>query len=189
MDDYEEVTDVVEVPKNTGIDGFLQVIRTYLRVPRVQDINIDARGRVTVRRWAKPNDSERNVGVDFEALSPSGVARNAHVEEVSMYDGANAAVVLGGLLDRCANDQLKPLAFLTGANPALWDWYKTTTGVRLRNRSALHGLPLYTDRELPDTALLLAAGYGRDAALIDARTVYKLEMPAYEIPDTTVEVL
>jgi hypothetical protein len=189
MQEWKEVTDVVEVPKNTGLDGFLQVVKTYLRVPRVQDMRIDARGRVTVRRFAPPDDSERNVGIDFSSLSPSGIIRNTQVEEVAMYEGANAAVVLGGMLDRVATEKLKPLAFMTGADSVLWDWYKMTTGVRLRNKDSLHGLSLYTDRALPDTALLLVVGYGKDAALVDARASYKLEMPVYEFPDTTVEVL
>lgn len=189
MTDWQEVTDVVEVPKNTGLDGFLQVIRSYLKTPRVQDITIDARGKVSIRRFVRPADSDRNVGVDFASLAPSGIVRNTEVEEVVMYEGVSAAVALGSLLDRVSTDKLKPLAFMTGANSVLWDWYKMTTGVRLRDKGNLHGLPLHTDRLLPDTVLILVVGYGKDAALVDARASYKLEMPAYEFPDTTVEVL
>lgn len=189
MDEFKKVTDTIEVPANTGLDGFLETIRTYLRMPRVQEIRIDARGKVVVERFAREDDSDRNVGVDFGELQPHSIVRNSQVEEVAMYDGANASVVIGSLLDMVAVAQLKPLAFMTGADSALWDWYKMTTGVRLKNKDSLHGLPLYKDRALPDSALVLAAGYGRDAALVDTRQAYKLEMPVYEYPGTTVEVM
>jgi hypothetical protein len=188
MDELEKITDTIDVPANTGTDGFLHTIRTFLRMPRVQEIRIDARGRVTVERYAKRDDSDRNVGVDFGELQPHAIVRNSHVEEVAVYEGANAAVVLGSLLDLVDIAQLKPLAFMTGADSSLWDWYKTTTGVRLKSTDSLFGLPLYKDRALPDSALLLAAGFGRDAALVDTRRAYKLEMPVYEYPGTTVEV-
>jgi hypothetical protein len=189
MSEFKEVTDVVEVPKNAGIDGFLLTIRTYLRKPRVQEITIDARGKVSVRRYVRSDDSDRNVGIDFDGLQPAGVVRNAHVEEVSVFEGANAAVVIGGLLDMVAVAQLKPLAFMTGAGSALWDWYRITTNVALKNRESLHGLPLYLDRQIPDTALVLAAGFGRDAALVDTRNAFKIEIPTYNVPETTVEVM
>lgn len=190
-DEFQEVVDEINVPPNTGEAGFIHTIRTYLRMPRVQEINIDSRGTVRVRRFAKQNDSDRNVGVDveFTQLQPHGVVRNTHVEEVSFYEGANAAVVLGGLLDLVAVSQLRPLAFMTGADSALWEWYRVSTGVPLKNRENLHGFPVLTDRALPDTALILAAGYGRDAALVDTRTAFKIEMPTYSYPETTVEVI
>jgi len=41
---------------------------------------------------------------------------------------------------------------------------------------------------LPDTALVLAAGFGRDAALVDTRRAFKIEIPTYRVPETNVEV-
>jgi hypothetical protein len=189
MDEYKEVQDVIEVPKNAGLDGFLHTIRTYLRKPRVQEIVIDARGKVTVRRYVRADDSDRNVGIDFGELQPSGIVRNSHVEEVTVLGGASAAVAIGGLLDMVAVAQFKPTAFMTGPATALWDWYRVTTGVALRNREQLHGLPLLLDRQIPDTALILTMGYGRDAALVDTRQALKIEIPTYSLPDTTVEVI
>ena len=189
MDDYQEVTDTIEVPPNTGLEGFLHTVRTLLRLSKVQEIRIDARGTITCRRYAKPNDSDRNLGIDFSELQPSGIVRNTNVEEVAVYEGANAAVVVGGLLDVVAAEQYKPLAFMTGADTVLWDWYRTSTRVSLKNKEMLHGLPLYRDRLIPDTALILVSGYGRDAALSDARRSHKIEMPQYEYPTTEVEVM
>lgn len=188
MSEYTEVTDVVEVPSNVGVEGFLQTIRVYLRKPRVQSILIDSRGKVSVRRFVMEGDTERNVGIDFTELQPSAIVRNAHVEEVTVLGDTNAAVVLGSLLDLVAVSQLKPLAFMTGASTALWEWHRVTTGVTLKNHETLYGLPLYSDRGLPDTALVLAAGFGRDAALVDTRRAFKIEIPTYRVPETNVEV-
>lgn len=189
MDDFEEVIDSVDVPKNTGLEGFLHVVRGYLRMPRIQEITIDARGKVKVRRFVRKNDTVRNVGIDFEQLSPYAIVRNGDVEEVMFLEGANAAVVIGSLLDKASTAQYKPLAFVTGAATVLWDWYKMTTGVRLSDQNSLHGLQLYRDRHLEDTVLILATGYGRDAAFVDTRLSYKVELPVYRFSNTGVEVL
>ncbi len=189
MNEFKEVTDTIQVPRNTGIEGFLHTVKTLLRLPKVTDIHIDSRGTITCKRYAKEGDSTHNAGVDFEALTPSSIVRNTHVDEVTAPSNANAAVLIGSLFDMVSVAQLKPLAFLTGADSALWEWYRTTTHSSLNSRDTLHGLPLHTDRKIPDTALILAAGYGRDAALVDARNSFKLEMPVFSYPEPIIEVL
>lgn len=191
MNDLKEVKDTIEVPKNTGIEGFLQAIRGLLRLPKIVDIHIDARGKISYRRYVREADNSPNAGLDVEwaKLQPAFIVRNTDVEEVSAYESTNAGVVIGSMLDMVAVAQLHPLAFVTGADTVLWEWYRVTTGVVLRGKSSLHGLPLYTDRNLPDTALILTAGYGRDAELIDARNSYKLEMSVISYPKQNVEVM
>lgn len=93
------------------------------------------------------------------------------------------------MLDQVAKDQLTPLAFATGRMTVLWEWYRFTTGYTFEVHDRFFGLPLLTDRQLPDTALLLCAGYGRGARFIDTQVSYKVEMPRYEFPTTDVEVL
>lgn len=189
MDDYQEVTDTIKVPRNTGLDGFLHTVRTLLSKSRVQEIRIDARGTITCKRYAKEGDTERNIGVDFTELEPSAVVRNTLVEEVLVLQEVPAAVVIGGLLDMVAVAQLVPLAFVTGAASAVWDWYRFSSGVALKNREYLHGLPMYTDRLIPDTALVLLSGLGRGASVVDARRSFKIEIPSYAYPETEVEVV
>ena len=190
MIELEEVVHEIEVPSNTGIDGFLHTIKILLRLSRLQELRIDSRGKITYRRFVDNEEEERrSVSVDFTTLEPHWIIRNSKVEEVQVYAGANAAVVIGGLLDLVATNQLKPLAFISGAATALWDWYKSTTNVRLRNRDVLHGFTFFTDRAIPDTALILAAGYGKDAVLADTRVSYKIEIPQYKHPSTDVEIL
>ena len=190
MSGFREQIDVVEVPRNTGMDGFLRTVRTLLSKPKVQEINIDARGKIRCKRYVREDEEDvRNAGIDFEDLSPAAVVRNTQVEEVPILEGASSAVVLGALFDTVSAAQLTPVAFVTGAGTSLWDWYKTTTGTHLRSKTTLHGLPLYTDRNIPDTALLLTAAYGKNAALVDARNTFKIEMPRYELPGNDVRVM
>ncbi len=189
MSEYKEVTDTIEVPKNTGIEGFLHTLRILLLKPKVQEIRIDGRGRVTCRRYALENDSLQNSGVDFKDLLPSAIVRNTSINEIAVSSGANAAVVLGSLLDIVSTAQLKPLAFISGADTSLWEWFRTTTGVNLQDRTSLLGFPVHLDRAIPDAALILTAGYGRDASLMDARSSFKIEMPTYTYPDNDIEVM
>jgi len=190
--EYEEVKDTIQVPANTGIEGFLHTIREILRRSGVQSINIDARGMVSYRRFipkTKDGADLRNIGVSFEELQPSGIVRNANVEEVQLYDNVNASVVVGALCDMARTIRLNPTAFVSGADTVFWEWHRATTGVSLRSRDHLYGLPFLTDRLIPDTALLLCAGYGRDASFADTRQVYKVEMPSAELPNSDVEVI
>lgn len=193
MEDFREVTGTIEVPSNTGIEGFLKTIKELLRRPRLQEINIDARGRVTFRRFAKNGEEQEsqgnNFGVDLSDLQPWHVIRNAVVKECMPPSDLPTPVVLGIMFDQVARDQLIPLAFATGMMTTLWEWYEFTTGYSFETRDRLFGLPLLFDRQLPDTVLLLCAGLGRDAKFIDTQVSYKVEMPHYELPTTEVEVL
>lgn len=189
MSEYKEVTDTIEVPRNTGIDGFIHTVRQLLLKPKVQEIRIDARGKITCRRFALMNDNSQNSGVEFDGLFPSAIVRNTEINEIAVAEGANAAVVLSSLMDMVATTQLKALAFISGADTSLWEWFRASTGVNMQNRTSLLGLPLHTDRAIPDTALILTAGYGRDASLMDARSSFKIEMPHYTYPDNDIEVM
>jgi hypothetical protein len=180
--DFKEVSGTVNVPPNTGVEGFVHTIRAILKKDRLQSINIDARGQVTYRYFAPSTELEngQNFGVDFEALEPYYIIRNAEVREVDLPVDLSAAVGVGVLLDQAASDRMQPIAFATGAQSALWPWYEYTTGHVPRDRLHLFGFPLRTDRQIPDTALLLCTGLGRDASFIDTRVSYKIEMPTIE---------
>lgn len=197
MTDYKEVTGRVQVPPNTGLEGFLSTIKQIIRRPRVQEIVIDSRGSVSFRRFVLEGEAvegpNNNFGVDFQDLQPWYIIRNAQLEEVLLPPNPNAAVAIGYLFEKAAADKLRPLAFATGANTSLWDWYQLTTGRALPRfiveGSPFFGLPVLTDRQIPDTALLLAAGYGRDAAFVDTQKSYKVEIPQYVLPNNDVEVI
>lgn len=192
MTEYREVEDSIDVPRNAGMEGVVKLLRRYLSMPRVQDIHINARGRVTVRRYVLGNDGARNSGVEdgfFDELSPYRIARNTHMTEWTPPAWSNASITLMALFDVVAQEQLKPLAFLTGAQTLFWDWVHVTTGYRFSAFESLYGVSVYSEEEVPDSTLILLAGFGRDAALVDAHRAYKLEIPRPDLLVPSVEVL
>lgn len=185
MDELREVTGSVTVPANTGVEGFVQTIRQLLRKPRLQEVRITGQGVVTFRRYVQDGEEEspsNNFGVDLSALDPYAVVRNGRLEEVHPGDGVIATTAVSMLFDFADRDRMHPLAFATGADTALWDWFLRSTTYVPQARESLYGLPLLTDRQIPDTALLLCAGLSRDANFIDTRVSYKLEIPGYSFP-------
>lgn len=188
--ELREVTSSVDIPKNTGIEGFLITLRELLKKPRVQEIRIDARGKISYRRMVQ--DGEDNaLNVDLETVTPSGVMARAVVEELALPPHLPAAVALGKLFDRFAIDRVAPLAFVSGPGTIFWEWYKITTKSAIHSRDHIFGLPLITDKRVPDTALLLMGTTLSSDSIIDTTNVLKLEMETMMVrpPDTTVEVL
>lgn len=180
---FREVTGTVKVPANTGIEGFLHTIKEILKKPRVQSINIDGRGSVSFRFFVSEGDdieNTKNFGVDFAALEPYAIIRNADIQEVFLPPDVAASTAVSVMFEKATGDRLRPLAFATGAKSILWDWYRFTTGHELHQTEYFFGLPVLTDRQIPDTVLLLCAGFGKDAAFIDTQASYKIEMPLYE---------
>lgn len=189
MSDLELVTSSIDVPKNTGHEGFLHTLRQILKLPRVQSVEINARGKVTYQRFVA-EDEPKMVGVDFTGVEPWHIIRNAAdgVEEL-VLGTYNAAVVLAGVLDRASTEKLYPTAFVMSPNTVFWLWYPHTTSFSLASRDTICGLPIHFDRHIPDTTLILCASFARDGALVDTQKAYKVEMDYMVAPKTEVEVL
>lgn len=190
MGDYREVTGSVQVPANTGIEGFLHTLKVILRKPRVQRVSIDARGKVSFTRFALVTEDEEptNLGVDFGELQPYYIIRNATVKEL-VLPTEPSPVSVGRMFDRAAADHMRPVAFATGADSQLWSWYALSAGYRIEARDQFFGLPVLTDREIDDAVVFLCTGYGRDAAFVDTQVSYKISIPQDAFPATAVEVL
>lgn len=176
MAEYEEVRDSVDIPKNAGVKGFLETVEGILKLPRVQEIRIDARGKVDFRYFLRAGEERKPLEMDFATLLPYAVIRNNPVVELVDVD-ANAAVALGQLFDLAAADHLFPVAFVGGPGTTFWSWYETTTAISLHAREELYGVPFLSDRALEDYVLVLCAAYTRGAALIDTQRSYKLVIP------------
>jgi len=193
MADYKEMIGTIEVPPNTGVEGFVHALKSILKKSRVQHVEIDARGQVKYRRFIINGEDDggpnNNFGVDFKSLNPYFIVRNSRIIEFMPPGELAAPVVLGLMFERSSRDQMHPLSFVTGAASVLWEWYRFTTGHIVEERNSLFGLKVLYDRQVPDTALLLCAGYGKDAEFIDTQVSYKVEMPVYQTPTTDVEEL
>jgi hypothetical protein len=188
MTEFQEVTDTIDVPQHAGVEGFIAAIRQVLKKPRVTQVIIDAHGKLTFTRFARPEEPRKHVEVDFETVSPASLVRNAEVQEIdlSRWDD-NAAVCIAMMFHTASLEQMYPVGFVTGANTRLFDWHKQTTGVMLLNNTA-YGLPVHRDRFISDDALLLVTAYARNAGLIDVQKSYKMTMPEHAAPHPVIEL-
>lgn len=189
MSDLKEVTRNIDVPANTGAEGFLHAIREIIRKPRVQRIILEATGRVTYVRMEGPNDTEENLGVSFNHVQPYEIIRNVTTRELSYPPHLGGADVLTVMFDAVATNDFAPICFATGVASTLWNWLYFTSGVEIQNQKVLFGYPVYQDQQLPDTALVLCAGVGTKAALIDTRLAVKVEMHQNRVLGDDMEIL
>jgi hypothetical protein len=175
-DEYEEVTGTEAVPQATGITGFLKVIESVLKLPRVQEITINAKGEIKYRYFLKAGEAARTLDIDLESVTPAMVIRNNKLEELPNPSGL-APMALCQLFNLVARDRLHPVAFVVGPNTCLWDWYTQTAGFAPIRRDELHGVPLLVEKKYEEQTLVLCASYTRSAALIDTQSSYKLVIP------------
>lgn len=190
MPEYREVQHTISVPKNTGKDGFIHTISQILSLSHVQRIVIESQGQVTYRRMVLDGEEDRVVTADFDHINPYFIIRNSVVREYLYPNKCAAPAVLGGMLDEVSQDNLSPIAFVVGANTLLWSWYFFSTGLELSARDRLFGYTLYTDKQVPDTVLVLCAGLGRTSSLLNTRISLKVEIPRQRIPSgEEVEIL
>lgn len=178
----EPIVSSVEVPKSSGIDGFLKLIRTILGLGRVQYINISANGVVEYKYLRPSESSESNINPEqfFDDIAPSHLIRSVTaMREISVPEGAHALELLHRMMRAAHVDGVHPIAWATGADSVLVKW--------LVNRSCLSeeqvfpcdvlcGLPVYGDRMLPDEALVLCAGQEQAAELVSMTHAYKIAM-------------
>jgi hypothetical protein len=188
-EEYQKVTGQVDVPKNTGVEGFLRTIKEILNLENIQDVHIDAHGKVTYTRYSM-GGLDVPVGVDFEGMEPSAIMRYGSIHEVT--GGGPPHVLVAAMFDQVAVERLVPICWVVGGSSVFWAWYQSS-GVQLSSRDRLYGLPIHFDRGVPDTALILAAAYSRGAATVDCHRFLKLEMEEWSVvptsPTTTVDIL
>lgn len=189
MDGYEEKTSSVAVPRNTGVDGFLKTLRTILQLPRVQSINIDSKGKVSYVRYVREGETDTPINLDYAGLEPWNIIRNGQLEELHSMEHAPATTVIATMFNRIAREGLTPIAFATGVGTHLWRWHERTSQVELAKTPTVYGLPIYTDRQMPDHCIVLCASFVR-GSLIDCHRFISASMGIdFEPPDTSVSIL
>jgi len=189
MSAYQEKTNSVVVPKNTGVEGFIKTLRGILSLPRVQSINIDAKGKVQYTRYVREGETDSPLGVDYTNIEPWSIIRNGHLDELNYRNGEPATNVIAAMFDKVACEGLTPIAFATGADTDLWSWHQRTAGVTLTKTNSIYGLPVYMDRQMPDYSLVLCAAYVK-GGLSDCHRFISTSMGADPgVPETTVSIL
>ena len=179
--EYQEHNEKIEVPKQSGVEGFLHALKAILTLPNVKKIEISSNGEVAYRYFLPKDAATAPLKVNFESLEPYAVIRNAgQVTELAFPD-FNAAIALAQLFNMAAQDHLHPLALVGSPNSNLWAWYEETTSIKLLNKEGLFGLPFLGDRMIEDGTLVLCAGFARDGSLIDTHKSYKLCIPQQKV--------
>lgn len=178
MSEFQELSDTIEVPRGTGIDGFIAAIRSILRLPRVQYINIDGNGRIRFARVVRRGEVLRPEGPDFSNLHPSAIIRNAELRELP--EEGVAAFAVGKLFWYASLEKLYPIAFVTNPKTTFWRWHKDTTGFDVsHSEGSLYGVPLLFDENIPPYVLVLCTGYMPGAPMSETRKSFKITMPQY----------
>lgn len=190
MEGYQEKTSSVSVPKNTGVDGFLKTLKGILELPNVQEIKIDSKGSVQYRRYVREGSEDKALAIDYGELTPWNIIRNSELEEVHCSPGTPATNVVSLMFNMVAREGLVPIAFVSGAGSHFWQWHEKTAGVNLARTGSVYGLPFYTDRQIPDHALILCAAYTR-GGLVNCHRFIMAGMETMEFipPETSVSIL
>lgn len=173
---YIQYDETIEVPPGTGVEGFMRSVREVLRLPNVNNITINSKGKIDYTFYMRDGEEKRVATVNFDTLMPMAIVRNARVQEVVNRDDS-ATVAILQMFRAASLDHLAPIAFITGANSLLWPWYEFTTPLLAERRDELFGLPVHLDRQCPDETLLLAAAFTPRAELIDMHKAYKIDLP------------
>jgi len=177
--EFEEFAETVDVPRNTGTEGFLQLIRSILKLGRVQEIVIGATGRVSYKYRAPRVAAKFNPEQLFDSVSPAYVVRNSELRELRVPDDCHSVEVLFVMMRAARLDGAEPIAWVVGADTILPTWLVQRSSLlddyNYPSDSML-GLPVFKDRMMPDESLTLCAGPRRGGELVDTTMAYKIAM-------------
>lgn len=175
--EFEEHTDSVTIPKNTGLAGLLATIKSLLEeIPRVKELRLTQAGVLHYTWYAPVGALERTPRIAFEDLQPYAVIRNNQVQEVAV---PSQALLLFSLFMECQQDRLYPICLVVGAETIFWRWLQAVTEMRVPTNSSMFGYPVLADPNVPDDVLILCSAYARSSHIEDTYRAYKalMEMP------------
>lgn len=164
------------IPQGSGSTGLMRTMEVISKLPRVQNITVNARGEVTYAYLVRPGQAEYNIGIELASLEPYAVVRSCEaIKTLTRVEGENASLTITRLFRAVAVDHMNPIGFVVGTNSRLFPWFLASTGLDLAEfHDVFYGLPLYKDRHMPDETLVLCAGYLRGGALPDVTIAYSL---------------
>jgi len=189
MADLEQVEESIQVPPNTGVDGFLLAIRKILRLGRVQGINIGPTGKVTWTRLILGTPSadplkELEGPELFDTVRPYFIITHNEIVELDVH--ADPLQGIARLFQKAATQGMYPVAWVSGTRSLFWDWHASATGMAPPgNRGEAYGLPLLYEEKIPDDVLILCTAHERGGAMIDVKLSFKLVMLTGKTTDST----
>jgi len=176
MNDYALREDTVEIPPGAGVEGFLHALKQVLKLPRVTDIHIDARGVVKYSHWVRETEEVGfQLTVDFDELCPYKIIRNSVVVDLGYAGEGSPLGHIARMFERAELDHMHCVSFVTGAASSVRSWFRDCAQMKVVNQ--LMGLPLLTDRFLEDDTLILCTAFGRGAEMKDVRMSYRITVP------------
>lgn len=175
MPQYKEVTETVEVPKNTGAEGFILTLRKILSMPRVQQVHINAAGKVRFSRVVREEEDTHPLEMDFSTVLPSGIVRNN--ELVELMEHPDPTIAVAKMFERVTQEHLFPVAWVSGPGSTFWLWHEKVGLNMSPGRDEAYGVPFLYDEHFPPSALVLCTGYTRTSAMIDVKKSFKILMP------------
>lgn len=193
MSKLSKIQRSIEIPKNTGIQGFLRAIRSVLELPRTVWFQAELKkgGAVlSYERYIEEGQEERPPQIDFGSLTPYRLIRLTDIREIAVPPSGDAGRVVADLFRLMAAESLWPLAWVGGQNSTFWAWHSQTTGVPLEvGSTAAYGLPFLTDAEVDNETLLLVGGYQRGAELNEAQLTLRILIPGGSWSTKSLEVV
>lgn len=174
MAEYKEITEKVEIPKNTGVEGFIATLRKILSLSRVQSIVINAAGRIQYSRVVREDEETHPLEVDLSTITPSGIVRNNELMELE--EDRDPAHAVARMLAQMSTEHLFPVAWVSGPGSTFWLWHEKAK-LNLPLRDEAYGLPFLYDAYFPPTTLVLCTGYTRGCGMIDVKKSFKVLMP------------
>ena len=183
--EFERIDEEIDVPRETGVEGFILALRTILRKPRVQSVGIDVRGRITVTRFVRAEEPQVEFAIDFSSVTPSAAVRSGEVLEVDVPAGEEPKTTVFRLFNEASRDQLYPVAFVVGANSSFYRWLDASAQVFGNN---IFGQRVLKDRQIPDDVLILATSFGPRGELVDVQRCYKITLPLVPSPSAFLDV-
>lgn len=176
MAELELKNETLEIPKNTGVSGFLHAIKGILTLPLVQSLNVDKKGKVTYQVYVPKGEADFGPTISFESLMPYACVRNGMVKELTSNE-KNPTLTIAKIFQAVSRQRLYPIAWVTGANTTLWDWFRNLAGIEMESEEDFFGLPVLLDRYVDDYVLLLATAPGRTTDMAETHTSFKIIMP------------
>lgn len=170
-----------EIPKSTGLSGFLSVISSILKQPMVQLIEVTP-SKVRYKRMVQEGSNSMPLEIELETLTPYAVLRNCReIYEFEFDDKLdftkNVFLVLFTMFREVNEEQLYPICWMSGTRSLLFDHIKAATDRRWRDADDFMGLPFRTDAQIEDNILILCAGANQSRENVDVEYAFRLLLP------------
>jgi hypothetical protein len=191
--EFVEVSNSIDIPRAAGVKGLVKTIEAVLHeIPRVKSLSVNTAGKLTYV-WYAPKDVVGDNPTDMledklslGELTPYAVLRGKPILEV--LPKCTGLAVFVELFHAMNVDRLYPICLVVGTMSLLPAWarhyglddsYTRLFESAVVSDARLFGVPIVSDRHIPDEVIILCASYARTEDVEDTYRAYKLVL---EVP-------